>query len=73
MILHEKLCIVVAPVTEPTSWVSSIDISPKKDGELRLCLDFKDLHKAIYIKGKLFITHNQGSYICKQVTIVISK
>ena len=38
---------IVAPVTEPTPWVSSIVVVPKKDGKLRLCLDPKDLNKAI--------------------------
>ena len=38
---------IVAPVTEPTPWVSSIVVVPKKDSKLRLCLDPKDLNKAI--------------------------
>ena len=36
-----------APVTEPTPWISSLVVVPKKDGSLRLCLDPKDLNKAI--------------------------
>ena len=38
---------ILATVTEPTEWVSSLVIVPKKDGRLRLCLDPKDLNKAI--------------------------
>ena len=28
-------------------WVSSMVVVPKKDGKLRICLDPRDLHKAI--------------------------
>ena len=32
---------------KPTPWISSLVIDPKKNGTLRLCLDPKDLNKAI--------------------------
>ena len=38
---------VIKKVTEPTDWVNSLVIVPKKDGTLRLCLDPKDLNCAI--------------------------
>lgn len=38
---------IIAPVTTPTQWVSSLVVVPKKNGKLRLCLDPKDLNKAI--------------------------
>ena len=38
---------ILATVTEPTPWVNSLVVVPKKDGRLRLCLDPKDLNKAI--------------------------
>nr|XP_054752483.1 uncharacterized protein LOC129258054 [Lytechinus pictus] len=38
---------VIAKVDEPTAWVSSIAISRKANGKLRVCLDPKDLNKAI--------------------------
>ena len=38
---------IIAPVTAPTPWVSSLVVLPKKNGMLRLCLDPKDLHKAV--------------------------
>ena len=33
---------IIAPVTEPTNWVSSVLAVPKKDGSIRVCLDPKD-------------------------------
>ena len=38
---------IIAPVTAPTRWVSSLVVVPKKNGTLRLCLDPKDLNLAI--------------------------
>lgn len=42
----EKLKI-ITKVTEPTPWVNSLVIVRKPNGDLRLCLDPKDLNKAI--------------------------
>ena len=38
---------VIIPVTEVTDWVSSLAYSPKPNGQWRICLDPKDLNKAI--------------------------
>ena len=38
---------VIAQVTTPTNWISSIVAVPKKNGKLRVCLDPKDLNRAI--------------------------
>ena len=38
---------VIAQVTTPTRWISSIVAVPKKNGKLRVCLDPKDLNRAI--------------------------
>ena len=38
---------IIAPVTAPTPWVSSLVVVPKKNGTLRLGLDPKDLNRAI--------------------------
>lgn len=38
---------VLEPVTEPTEWVSSMVVVPKKDGTVRLCIDCKDLNDSI--------------------------
>ena len=45
----EQLCEedILAQVTEPTSWVSSMVAVPKSNGKLRICLDPKDLNQAI--------------------------
>ena len=38
---------IIAPVTDPTEWISSMVVVPKKNGTLRLCLDPKELNAAI--------------------------
>ena len=38
---------VIKMMTEPTDWVSSIVVSRRKNGKLRVCLDPKDLNKVI--------------------------
>ena len=38
---------VIEPVTEPTEWVSQLVVAEKPNGKLRVCLDPRDLNKAI--------------------------
>ena len=38
---------VIEPVSEPTDWVSSLVIARKPNGLLRVCLDPRNLNKAI--------------------------
>ena len=38
---------IITPVERPTSWISSVVIVPKKNGNLRICLDPQDLNHAI--------------------------
>ena len=38
---------VITKVTEPTDWVSSLAFSRKENGRLRICLDPKDLNRAM--------------------------
>ena len=38
---------VLAPVTRPTEWVSSMVAVPKHDGKMRICLDPKELNEVI--------------------------
>ena len=38
---------IIAPVTEPKEWVSSLTYPQKPDGSLCICLDPRDLNKAI--------------------------
>ena len=38
---------ILAPVQQPTPWISSMVVVPKKDGKPRICLDPKHLNKAI--------------------------
>ena len=38
---------IIARVTKPTDWVNSLVVREKENGRLRLCLDPKDLNKAV--------------------------
>ena len=38
---------VIAPVDQPTEWVSLIVVAVKKSGELRVCIDPKPLNTAL--------------------------
>jgi hypothetical protein len=38
---------IIAPISEPTPWISSLVVAPKKNGKLRICLDPKNLNQAI--------------------------
>ena len=38
---------VITKVTEPTEWVNSVVVTEKKNGKVRVCLDPRDLNKAI--------------------------
>ena len=38
---------VIEPITEPTDWVSPLVIVEKPNGKLRICIDPRDLNKAI--------------------------
>ena len=42
----EKMDVII-PVDEPTDWVSSLVVVMKKNGQLRVCLDPRDLNRAI--------------------------
>jgi len=37
----------IAPVTKPTHGINSLDVVPKKNGHLRLCLYPQDLKEAL--------------------------
>ena len=37
----------ITKVTEPTDWVNSLAFSWELNGDLRVCLDLKDLNKAM--------------------------
>jgi len=38
---------ILATETEPTDWISSLVVTTKKSGELRICIDPKDLNKGL--------------------------
>ena len=37
----------IVPVSEPTEWVSQMVAAKKKDGSVRICIDPRDLNKAL--------------------------
>ena len=38
---------VIRPMSEPTEWVSQMVATKKKDGSIHLCIDPRDLSKAL--------------------------
>ena len=53
---------VIAPVFQPTEWVSSITYPCKPDGTLCICLNQKDLNKAIVWEHYKAPTPNEISH-----------
>ena len=47
---------VIAQVTTPKKWISSMVVVPKKNGKLHICLDPKDLNRAILRENYQFPT-----------------
>ena len=39
---------VLAPVDSPTPWVSQLVVMQKKSGQIRVCIDYHKLNKALY-------------------------
>ena len=46
---------IIAPVTAPISWVSSMVVVPKPNEKLRICLNLKELNKAIQREHYAFL------------------
>ena len=40
---------VIVPIEEPTPWVNSLVTVEKTDGSLRICIDPRDLNRAIFV------------------------
>ena len=38
---------IISKVNKPTAWVNQVVVSPKKNGELRICLDPRELNRAL--------------------------
>lgn len=55
--LEELASSIITPVTEPSNWISSLVVTKKKSGQLRICIDHNDINKgfkhAKYIKSTL--------------------
>lgn len=50
---------VIKKVNEPTDWVNSMVITKKKNGELRICMDPKDLNESIKREHYQIPTHEE--------------
>lgn len=62
---------IIAPVVEPTLWVSRMIVVGKPDGEVRICLDPSELNKAIQRQHfsvptveQLFAKIGKAKYFC---------
>ena len=38
---------VISKVTQPTDWCSGMDVVPKPNGKVRICVDLTQLNKAV--------------------------
>ena len=38
---------VISKVTEPTPWCAGMVVVPKRDGTVRICVDFKVLNESV--------------------------
>ena len=59
---------IIAKQTEPTPWVSSLMYPKKPNGKLRICLDPKDLNKAIITENHKALTLEEIAYELKGAT-----
>ena len=60
---------IITPVTEPTEWVSSITYPRKPDGTICICLDPKDLNRAIIREHYKAPTLEEISHKLSEATI----
>lgn len=56
---------IIVPVTEPTDWVNPIVVVPKSNGDIRICMDPRNLNK--YVKREFFQIPTQD-YLFSQLT-----
>ena len=59
---------IITKQTEPTPWVSSLTYPKKVNGKLRICLDPKDLNKAIIHKNHKAPTLEEIAHILMEAT-----
>ena len=67
--LNEMVCQgIIAKQTEPTPWVSSLTYPKKPNGKLRICLDPKDLNKAIIREHHKALTLEEIAHVLTGAT-----
>ena len=59
---------IIAKQTDPTPWVSSLTYPKKANGKLRICLDTKDLNKAIIWENHKAPTLKETAHILTGAT-----
>ena len=47
---------VISPVTEPTTWCSGRLVVPKKNGAVRLCIDYTNWNKHVSQERMILLT-----------------
>ena len=52
---------IIQPVTEPTAWVNSMVVNEKRTGKLRICIDPRDLNKAL-LREPVPTAHSRGNH-----------
>ena len=62
---------ITVPVDEPTDWVNSLIAREKTNGSLRICLDPKDLNKAIKREHYLVPTIDMVTNKLKDATLFL--
>ena len=44
---------IISPITEPTDWGAGMVVVPKKDGSVRICVDYTHLNK--YVRREKYL------------------
>ena len=56
---------IIKPVNEPTAWVNSMVVNEKRNGKLRICIDPRDLNKALPREHYQLPTQPDAKYFSK--------
>ena len=51
---------VITPVTKPTDWCTRIVVVPKKDGQVRICVDYTHLNKNVLRERHMLLAADEA-------------